>query len=158
MNAFFALSAIFSLGLRGIDKRIEPGPPVSHFSPEDRLTGKVKMLSTSLESATKEMMKPDSIAREEAVFGNDFVEHFGGTRQHEVKVWNEAVTNWEGKRLECHLIHIMCLIQHVLFSREVSGACLSFLICVRQIRFDVWNLYTYSGSLCNCSTSSGGYM
>jgi glutamine synthetase len=50
-----------------------------------------------LEEATKAMMKPDSIARE--VFGDDFVDHFGGTRQHEVRLWNEAVTNWEGKRL-----------------------------------------------------------
>ena len=54
------------------------------------------MLSTSLESATKEMMRNDSIAREDIVFGNDFVEHYGGTREHEIKVWNEAVTNWEG--------------------------------------------------------------
>jgi hypothetical protein len=41
-------------------------------------------------------MRPESIAREEAVFGLDFVEHFGGTRENEVKLWNEAVTNWEG--------------------------------------------------------------
>lgn len=40
-------------------------------------------------------MRPDSIARD--VLGNEFVEHFGGTRRHEVKLWNEAVTNWEGK-------------------------------------------------------------
>ena len=52
------------------------------------------MLSTSLEAATKEFMKPDSIARE--LFGDEFVEHYGGTREHEVKLWNEAVTNWEG--------------------------------------------------------------
>lgn len=97
-NAYFALSAILLLGLRGIEKKIEPGPPVSHFKPEDRLTGKVKMLSTSLEGATVEMMKPNSIAREKAVFGDEFVEHFGGTRQHEVKQWNEAVTDWEVKR------------------------------------------------------------
>ena len=54
------------------------------------------MLPTSLEAATLRMMAPGSIAREEDVFGNDFVEHFGGTREHEVKLWNEAVTNWEG--------------------------------------------------------------
>ena len=54
------------------------------------------MLPQSLESATERMMRPGSVAREESVFGNDFVEHFGGTRQHEVKLWNEAVTNWEG--------------------------------------------------------------
>lgn len=56
----------------------------------------VRMLPISLEAATERMMRPESIAREEAVFGNNFVEHFGGTRQHEVRLWNEAVTNWEG--------------------------------------------------------------
>lgn len=54
------------------------------------------MLPISLEAATERMMRAGSVAREEAVFGNDFVEHFGGTRQHEVRLWNEAVTNWEG--------------------------------------------------------------
>jgi len=54
----------------------------------------VTMLPLSLESATQRMMKPDSIARE--VLGNEFVEHFGGTREHEVRQWNEAVTSWEG--------------------------------------------------------------
>ena len=96
MNPYFTLSAIFLLGLRGIEKRIQPGPPIAHFTPKDRDEGKVKKLSTSLEAATAAMMKPESIAREEDVFGNDFVEHFGGTRQHEVGVWNAAVTNWEG--------------------------------------------------------------
>jgi glutamine synthetase len=41
-------------------------------------------------------MRPNSIARQPDVFGHEFVEHFGGTREHEVKLWNEAVTNWEG--------------------------------------------------------------
>jgi len=43
------------------------------------------------------MMRPDSIAREPEIFGNEFVDHFGGTRLHEVKVWNEAITSWEGQ-------------------------------------------------------------
>jgi len=55
------------------------------------------MLPTSLESATVRMMRPDSIAREREVFGDDFVDHYGGTREHEIKLWNEAVTNWERK-------------------------------------------------------------
>jgi glutamine synthetase len=49
------------------------------------------------------MMRPGSIAREAAVFGPEFVEHYGGTRQHEVKLWNEAVTNWEGRLLWSHI-------------------------------------------------------
>ncbi|KAI0672962.1 glutamine synthetase/guanido kinase [Trametes maxima] len=99
MNPYFALSAIFALGLRGIEKKLRlPGPPVSQLSQEDKKNGKVRMLPQSLEAATERMMRPESVAREEAVFGNDFVEHFGGTRQHEVRLWNEAVTNWEVER------------------------------------------------------------
>lgn len=99
MNPYFALSAIFALGLRGIEKKLSlPGPPISQLKPEDRKTGKVQMLPISLEAATERMMRKDSVAREESVFGDNFVDHFGGTRQHEVKLWNEAVTNWEVER------------------------------------------------------------
>ncbi|KAA1471220.1 glutamine synthetase/guanido kinase [Dentipellis sp. KUC8613] len=97
MNAFFALSAIFASGLRGIEKKLKlPGPPISQLTLEDRKNGKIRMLPASLEAATERMMRPDSIARE--VLGNDFVDHFGGTRENEVKLWNEAVTNWEVER------------------------------------------------------------
>lgn len=100
MNPYFALSAIFLLGLRGIEKKMKLTiPPVSHFSPEDRKTGKVKMLPVSLDTATQRMMRADSIARDPDVFGNVFVDHFGGTREHEVGLWNEAVTNWEGTNM-----------------------------------------------------------
>lgn len=37
-------------------------------------------------------MRPESVARE--VFGDDFVEHFAGTREHEIRLWDEAVTDW----------------------------------------------------------------
>ena len=38
-------------------------------------------------------MQKGSLARE--ILGDEFVDHFGGTRLHEVDVWNSAVTNWE---------------------------------------------------------------
>lgn len=42
MNPYFTLSAIFLLGLRGIEKNLAlTTPPISHFTPEDRLNGKV---------------------------------------------------------------------------------------------------------------------
>ncbi|KAI0062310.1 glutamine synthetase/guanido kinase [Artomyces pyxidatus] len=97
MNAFFALSAIFSLGIRGIEKKLPlPTAPISHFTLEDKKAGKITMLPQSLEAATQRMMRPDSKARE--VLGDDFVDHFGGTREHEIKLWNEAVTTWEVER------------------------------------------------------------
>ncbi|KAF5373724.1 hypothetical protein D9758_000723 [Tetrapyrgos nigripes] len=79
MNPYFALSAAFLLGLRGIEK-------------------KLKLTTPPMKSATERMMKPNSIAREKGMFGDVFVEHYGGTREHEVKLWNEAVTNWEVER------------------------------------------------------------
>jgi glutamine synthetase len=78
------------------------------------------MLPVSLESATERMMHPDSVAREDSVFGNDFVDHFGGTRQHEIRVWNEAVTNWEG---ECHNLHVTSLtVTRILVERYLELA------------------------------------
>jgi glutamine synthetase len=37
-------------------------------------------------------MREGSVARE--VFGDEFVDHFGGTREHEVQLWEDAVTDW----------------------------------------------------------------
>ena len=35
MNPYFAISAIFLLGLRGIEKKLElPGPPISNYTPK----------------------------------------------------------------------------------------------------------------------------
>ncbi|KAI0256654.1 glutamine synthetase/guanido kinase [Lactifluus subvellereus] len=97
VNPFFALSAIFGLGMRGIEKKLVlPVPPVSHFSLDDKKAGKIPMLPQSLEAATERMVRPGSIARE--VFGDEFVDHFGGTREHEIKLWNETVTAWEVER------------------------------------------------------------
>ncbi|KAF9532224.1 hypothetical protein CPB83DRAFT_847455 [Crepidotus variabilis] len=99
MNPYFTQSAIFALGLRGIKKKLAlPGPPISQLTAEDKKNGKVQMLPTSLEAATIRMMRSESIAREAEVLGDAFVDHFGGTREHEVKLWNEAVTNWEVER------------------------------------------------------------
>jgi glutamine synthetase len=36
MNPYFAISAIFLLGLRGIEKKLSlPNPPISSYAPED---------------------------------------------------------------------------------------------------------------------------
>lgn len=44
MNPYFALSAIFALGLRGIEKKLPlPGPPVGQLTQEDKKAGKVRL-------------------------------------------------------------------------------------------------------------------
>jgi glutamine synthetase len=49
VNPFFALSAIFGLGLRGIEKKLTlPVAPISHFSLEDKKAGKVSVRRSKL--------------------------------------------------------------------------------------------------------------
>lgn len=97
MNPYFALSAIFLLGFRGIEKKMSiPLPPVKQLMSDK---SKVVKLAMGLDKATALFMREGSVARE--VLGDEFVEHYGGTREHEVNIWNEAVTNWEG------MLHIL---------------------------------------------------
>lgn len=88
------------------------------------------MLPTSLEAATARMMHPESIAREPEVFGNDFVEHYGGTREHEVRLWNQAVTNWEGEAsfLCCMISRKQTNFFVVFLSGTVPRTCLMHLL------------------------------
>ena len=43
VNPFFALAAVFALGVRGVEKKMAlTVPPISHFTPEDKRAGKVR--------------------------------------------------------------------------------------------------------------------
>jgi hypothetical protein len=93
MNPHFAFSAIFALGLRGIANKSKlPYGPIN--SPGVTRETLIK-LPTSLESATAQFKRKESLARE--VMGDYFVDHFAGTREHELEVFRRAVTDWEGK-------------------------------------------------------------
>ncbi|KAL9631560.1 MAG: hypothetical protein Q9164_005822 [Protoblastenia rupestris] len=96
-NPFLVLAAILGLGWRGVEKKMEiKVPPLSKGEDVGGASDKGERLAKSLKEATAKMMSEGSVARE--VFGNEFVEHFGGTREHEVRLWDEAVTDWEVKR------------------------------------------------------------
>ncbi len=65
MNPYFALSVVFLLGLRGIEKKLPlPGPPVSAYGdgPGKKNKNEIKKLATSLEQATTLMMREGSVA------------------------------------------------------------------------------------------------
>ena len=94
INPYYALAAIFALGQRGIEQKLTlPYGPVGHpdVSPAD-----IPKLATDLRSATERFGAEGSVARE--VLGNDFVEHFKGTREHEWDLWQTAVTSYEVRR------------------------------------------------------------
>lgn len=96
-NPFLVLSAILACGWRGIEKKLEISLPPLGKGEETSNGGQGNTrLSKNLREATEIFARKDSVARE--VFGGEFVEHFAGTRVHECKLWEEAVTDWEVRR------------------------------------------------------------
>ncbi|MCJ1311274.1 hypothetical protein MMC25_004945 [Agyrium rufum] len=96
-NPFLVLSAILGLGWRGIEKKMEiKVPPLGKGEDVGGKSDKGQRLAKSLKEATAQFIRKESVARE--VFGDDFVEHYGGTREHEIRLWDEAVTDWEIRR------------------------------------------------------------
>jgi glutamine synthetase len=92
-NPHYVLAAILATGWRGVEQKLAfPCPPLGKG---DDVGGKTDMgvrLARTLREATDRFMHVGSIARQ--VFGDDFVEHYGGTREHEIRLWDEAVTDW----------------------------------------------------------------
>jgi glutamine synthetase len=90
----FALSAIVALGMHGIKNKLEiPNSPVTLKDAQD---AKAIKLPKNLKDATERMMAKDSFARK--VLGDDFVDHFGATRMHEWRLFEQAVTDYEVER------------------------------------------------------------
>ncbi|KAF2753348.1 glutamine synthetase/guanido kinase [Pseudovirgaria hyperparasitica] len=96
-NPHFVLAAILALGWRGVEKKLEIAvPPLGKGEDVGGSSDKGQRLAKSLKEATEVFKRKDSIARE--VFGDEFVEHYAGTREHEIRLWDEAVTDWEVRR------------------------------------------------------------
>ncbi|KAH7019467.1 hypothetical protein EDB80DRAFT_819878 [Ilyonectria destructans] len=94
LHPHYALSALFGAGLRGIQKKLEiTVPPSSARTVED---GKPTLLANTLEKAVERFAAPTSVARE--IFEEGFVDFYAATRQHELRLWREAVTDWEFNR------------------------------------------------------------
>lgn len=95
LNAQYAFAAVFALGLHGIKEKLE-----LPFAPMDTSKSIKEQdliyLPTSLEAATQRFMAKESLARK--VLGDTLVDHFGGTRLHEVQLFNQTVTSWEMER------------------------------------------------------------
>jgi glutamine synthetase len=89
LHPHYALSVILAAGWRGIEKKLDiKVPPMSALKQGDR----PELLPNTLEEAIKRFSAPESIARE--ILDGDFVDFFTATREHELKVWREAVTDW----------------------------------------------------------------
>lgn len=92
-NPHFVLAAIVALGWYGVENKLEiPVPPLGKGEDVGGASDRGIRLAKSLKEANDRFMATNSIARK--VFGDAFVDHFGGTREHEIRLWQEAVTDW----------------------------------------------------------------
>lgn len=92
-NPYLVLATILALGWRGVEKKLEiPVPPLNKGEDVGGASDKGVRLAKSLKEANERFSRKESIARE--VFGDDFVDHYAGTREHEIRLWDEAVTDW----------------------------------------------------------------
>ena len=92
-NPHLVLAAILACGWRGCEKRLKiKVPPLGKGEDVGGASDKGERLAKSLKEATARFMRKESVARE--VFGDEFVDHYGGTREHEIRLWEEAVTDW----------------------------------------------------------------
>ena len=92
-NPYLVLAAILACGWRGVEQQLAVAiPPLGKGENVGGAADGKNRLAKSLKEATDRFMAKGSVARE--VFGDEFVEHFGGTREHEIRLWDEAVTDW----------------------------------------------------------------
>ena len=90
-NAYLSMAAALATGLYGIEKGLDPAPPVAANAYQEDLP----RLPSTLAEATARMRNRQA-ARE--LLGDDFVEHFAATREWEVRQFNAAVSDWELER------------------------------------------------------------
>jgi glutamine synthetase len=88
MNPYLAMAASVAAGLEGIAQQMEPPAPTinAYTAPE------APALPLSLDQAAV-ALRSSVMARQ--WFGDEFVEHYAGTRDWEVRQYQRAVTDWE---------------------------------------------------------------
>ena len=92
-NPYLAMAGCLASGLYGIRKGLTlQVPPTSGSGYADKKNG---ILPKNLWESTQ-AMKTSAVAKE--LFGEDFVDHFTGTREWEWRQFAKVVTDWELKR------------------------------------------------------------
>src|SRR5579863_3371429 len=87
INPYLAMAASLAAGLDGIERKLEAPPPTVNA-----YAGDAPALPRTLAAATR-LFRESKMAR--CWLGDDFVEHYAGTREWEVRQFEKAVTDWE---------------------------------------------------------------
>jgi glutamine synthetase len=89
MNPYIAMATTVAAGLWGIEKQIQPPPPVvGDASDRTDLAG----VPRTLREATARLAASTHAA---SLFGQEFVDHYVMTREWECRQYERAVSDWE---------------------------------------------------------------
>jgi glutamine synthetase len=90
LHPHYALNALLAAGWRGVQKKLPLRiAPLSTLTASDPTP---ERLPRSLDEAVQRFTAPDSRARD--LFDAAFIEYFAQSREHELRLWKEAVTDW----------------------------------------------------------------
>ena len=90
-NPYLALAAALASGLLGIEKQLQPLPPVQGNAYEQSFPPQLKLPNTLWDAAQR--FKASEMAH--SAFGTPFVEHYAATREWEERMFRRHVTDWE---------------------------------------------------------------
>lgn len=88
INPYLAMAACLAAGLEGIERKLEPPPPVSNAYAAEQAARLARNLGEAVER-----FRTSALAKK--WFGPAFVEHFAATRDWEARQYEKAVTDWE---------------------------------------------------------------
>jgi glutamine synthetase len=88
MNPYLAIASSLAAGLEGIERKLEPPEPVAN----GYAARNAPPLPRDLAEAANRLRQSQTARK---WFGDDFVEHYAGTRDWEVRQYQRAVTDWE---------------------------------------------------------------
>jgi glutamine synthetase len=91
MNPYLAMAASLAAGLEGVEQRHEPPAPIINAYTTQ---GSAQLPRDLAEAALR--FRNSDVARK--WFGEEFVDHYAGTRDWEVRQYQRAVTDWELRR------------------------------------------------------------
>ena len=88
MNPYLAMAASLAAGLEGIERKLEPPTPATNGYAAQNSTP----LPRDLNEAVGRFRKSDVACK---WFGDEFVDHYAGTREWEIRQYHRHVTDWE---------------------------------------------------------------
>ena len=91
INPYVAMAAALASGLRGIEQKTEPDPPVTGNAYEKTAKRTRRFPATLGEAAAR--LRASAAARE--WLGGDFTDHFAASREWEERQFRAHITDWE---------------------------------------------------------------